>query len=121
MHSIGVDIIEICRIEKAVKRWGLRFLRRTYTETELRLSRQKPSSLAARFAAKEAVMKTLGTGVRGVGWREIEILADCRGKPLVELYGKAQNRAEELGLGKLAVSLSDSREYAVAFVVGEIG
>ena len=119
MHSLGIDIIEIGRIEKAVERWGLRFLRRIYTKAELRLSRHKPSSLAARFAAKEAVMKALGTGVRGVGWREIEILADHRGKPLVYLYGKAQNRAEELGLGKLAVSLSDSREYAVAFVIGE--
>ncbi len=119
MHSVGVDIIEIGRIEKAIERWGLRFLRRIYTEAELRLYHNKPSRLAGRFAGKEAVMKTLGTGARGVGWREIEILSDRRGKPLVFLYGKAQNRAEELGLGKLAISLSDSREYAVAFVVGE--
>ncbi len=118
MHSLGVDIIEIDRIKKVVARWGRCFLRRIYTEAELHLSRNKPSRLASRFAAKEAVMKALGTGVRGVGWREIEILADRRGKPLVYLSGKARNRAEELGLSEIAVSLSDSREYAVAFVVG---
>ncbi len=118
MHSIGIDIIEIGRIEEAVRRWGLRFLQRVYTEAELRLCHNKPSSLAARFAAKEAVMKTLGTGVNGVSWREIEILSDSRGKPLVCLCGKAHERAKELGLSNLFVSLSDSREYAVAFVVG---
>lgn len=121
MHSLGVDIVEINRIEKAVGRWGWRFLRRVYTESELRLSLNKPSRLASRFAAKEAVMKALGTGTRGVGWREIEILADRRGKPLVYLCGKARHRAEELGLSELAVSLSDSREYAVACVLGETG
>ncbi|MBI2847797.1 MAG: holo-ACP synthase [Chloroflexi bacterium] len=119
MHAIGVDIIEIGRVEKAIKRWGLRFLQRIYTEAELRLSYARPSSLAARFAAKEAVMKTLGTGARGVSWREIEILSDSRGKPLVYLYGKALARANELGLGQLSISLSDSRQHAVAFVVGE--
>lgn len=119
MHSLGVDIIEIERIEKAVERFGKRFLQRVYTDAELRLCRNKPSRLASRFAAKEAVMKSLGTGTKGVGWREIEILHDAMGKPLVSLCGRARNRAEDLGLGELAVSLSDSRDYAVAFVVGE--
>ena len=119
MHSLGVDIIEISRIERAMQRFGKRFLHRVYTDTELRVCRNKPSRLASRFAAKEAVMKTLGTGVRGVGWREIEIIHDPKGKPLVSLCGKARSRAEELGLGELAISLSDSREYAVACVVGE--
>ena len=64
-------------------------------------------------------MKALGTGRRGVSWREIEILAEPSGQPSVHLYGKAQVRADSLGLGKLAISLSDSKEYAVAFVVGE--
>jgi len=118
MHSLGVDIIEISRIEKTLARWGQRFLGHIFTEAEIKLTRGKPSSLASRFAAKEAVMKTLGTGVNGVSWREIEILADHRGKPLVCLCGKAHERAEELGLRHLSVSLSDSREYAVAFVVG---
>lgn len=119
MHSLGVDIIEIERIEKAVERFGKRFLQRVYTDTELRVCRNMPSRLASRFAAKEAVMKSLGTGTKGVGWREIEILHDAKGKPLVSLCGRARNRANDLGLGELAVSLSDSRDYAVAFVVGE--
>ena len=119
MNYTGVDIIEIARIEKAIKRWGERFFHRVYTEPELRLCRQRPSSLAGRFAGKEAVMKALGTGARGISWREIEILAEPSGKPLVHLSGKAQRKANDLGLGKLAISLSDSKEHAIAFVIGE--
>ncbi|MFC1948617.1 holo-ACP synthase [Chloroflexota bacterium] len=119
MHFIGIDIIEIARIREVIDRWGERFLRRIYTEREIRLSRKKPERLAARFAGKEAVMKALGTGVRGVGWREIEIMAEPGGRPLVQLSGNAQVKADNLGLSSLAISLSDSREYAVAFVSGE--
>ncbi len=79
----------------------------------------KGEALAVRFAGKEAVMKTLGTGAKGVGWREIEILADDRGKPLIYLYGRAHDRAVELGLKDIAISLSHSREYAVASAMGE--
>ena len=88
MHYIGVDIVEIDRIEKAIACWGEQFLHRVYTDSELKLYRQESSSLAARFAGKEAVMKALGTGAKGVGWREIEILPEPSGKPLVHLYGK---------------------------------
>ncbi len=119
MNCIGVDIIEIARIERTIKRWGERFFQRVYTGPELRLCRQKPSSLATRFAGKEAVMKALGTGAKGISWREIEILAEPSGKPLVHLYGKAQDKANGLGLDKLAISLSDSKEYAIAFVIAE--
>lgn len=119
MHSLGVDIIEISRIEQAVARFGKRFLKRVFTDAELRMCRNKPSRLASRFAAKEAVMKSLGTGTRGVGWQEIEIRHDPKGKPFVHLCGRARLRAEDLGLGGLAVSLSDSRDYAVAFVVAD--
>jgi len=119
MHYVGVDIIEIGRIEEAVNTWGQRFLHRIYTETELRLCNNKPQSFAVRFAGKEAVMKALGTGVKGISWREIEILAESSGKPWVQLSGKAKDKAESLGLTNLAISLSHSREYAVAFVVGE--
>ena len=119
MHCIGVDIIEIARIERAIARWGESFLRRVYTEPELRLYHKKPSSLAARFAGKEAVIKALGIQPKGIGWKEIEILSDPNGKPLVHLYGKAQNQANDLGLTKLAISLSHSKEYAIAFVTGE--
>ena len=103
----------------AIKRWGESFLHRIYTEPELRLCGDKPPSFAVRFAGKEAVMKALGTGIKGISWREIEILAEPSGKPLVYLYGKAQDKADDLGLDRLAISLSHSREYAVAFVVGE--
>jgi len=119
MHYVGVDIIEIARIEEAVACWSKGFLQRVYTDMELKLCHKKPSSLAARFAGKEAVMKALETPNRGIGWREIEILADLSGKPLVHLHGKAQNQANRLGLDRLAISLSHSREYAVALVVGE--
>ncbi len=120
MLTNGVDIIEISRIRKMIKRWGHRFLDRIYTGTELEICRGRPDRLAARFAGKEAVMKALGTGARGVGWREIEIASEPSGKPIVNLYGKALGKAESLGLEGLAISLSDSSEYSIAFVVGEI-
>ena len=119
-HYIGIDIIEIARIKKAILRWEERFLRRIYTDAELRLYHRKPQSLAARFACKEAVMKLLGTGRKGVSWRDIETLSHPSGKPLVKLYGRAQNKAKELGLKEIAVSLSHSKEYAIASVVGII-
>ncbi len=119
MHHIGIDIVEIARIEKDIARWGENFLRRVYTELELGLYQKKTSSLAARFAGKEAVIKALGTQTKGIALREIEILADPEGKPLIHLYGKAQIQANSLGLGSLAISLSHSKEFAIAFVVGE--
>ena len=119
MHYIGIDIIEIARIKKAIARWGEGFLQRVYTEPELKLYHKKPSSLAARFAAKEAVIKALGTHAKGISWKEIEIVSDPSGQPLVHLYGKAQNQANGLGLNNLAISLSHSREYAIACIVGE--
>ena len=119
MQHIGVDIIEIARIEKAVAHWGEHFLHRIYTDAELALCRQKPSFLAARFASKEAVMKLLGTGTKGVCWKEIETLSHPSGKPLVNLYGRAQIEAKRLGLRGIAISLSHSREYAIAFASGE--
>ena len=114
---IGVDIIEIDRIKKAIARWEERFLRRIYTDAELSLYGKKPQSLAARFACKEAVMKLLGTDRKGVSWREIETLSHASGKPLINLYGRAQNKAKELGLKEITVSLSHSKEHAIAYVV----
>jgi holo-[acyl-carrier protein] synthase len=118
MHYVGVDIVAITRLEKAVAHWGERFLRRVYTDAELELCCGRASSLAARFAGKEAVIKTLGGLSKGFRWREIEILSDPRGKPLVNLYGSVRDKAASLGLSGLAISLSDCEEYAVAFVVG---
>ena len=118
MTAIGIDIVDIDRVELAIKRWGERFLNRIYTETELKICQDRFLSLAARFAAKEAVMKVLGTGGRGIGWREIEILTGDDGKPSVKLYGHALDKAEELNLNELSVSLSDSKHHAVAVAIG---
>jgi holo-[acyl-carrier protein] synthase len=115
--AIGVDIIKIDRIKRAISRSQESFLKRIYTPAEL-VYAHNVSSLAARFAAKEAVMKALGTGTRGVGWKEIEILTNADGAPLVRLYGQALQRSTELGLAGFQVSLSHSRKYAIAFVMG---
>ena len=117
MYSVGVDIIEIGRIQGVLDRWGQRFLRRVYTPAEMDYCRGRVASLAARFAAKEAVSKALGTGIGRVRWRDIEVLPDARGKPEVRLYGHARQRATALRLTDTAISLSHSREYAVAFVL----
>jgi holo-[acyl-carrier protein] synthase len=117
-NAVGVDIIEIHRIEAALAKHGERFLRRVYTPLEAAFCRGRSSELAARFAAKEAVMKALGTGARGVAWREIEVLPNHRGKPLVYLHGNAAARAEKIGLAELDISMSHSNDFAVAFVVG---
>ncbi|MBI4284662.1 MAG: holo-ACP synthase [Chloroflexi bacterium] len=119
MHHVGVDIIEIARVAEAIARWGDRFLQRIYTDAELEAYGKDTFSLAARFAAKEAVMKALGTPFTGVRWREIEVLADASGKPTVRLYGRAQAQAARLGLSGLAISLSHSKSHAIAFVLGE--
>ncbi|MBI4296999.1 MAG: holo-ACP synthase [Chloroflexi bacterium] len=119
MQYIGIDIIEIGRVQKALERWGQRFLRRVYTAAELEECRGRASRLAARFAAKEAVMKALGTGARGVAWREVEVVSQRSGAPVVRLYGRAQARAKHLGFRSLAISLSDSHDNAVAVAVGE--
>ncbi len=115
-NAIGVDIIEIERIERALAKFGNRFLRRVYTPLEAAFCRGRTSELAARFAAKEAVMKALGTGARGVAWREIEVLPNHRGKPLVYLHGRAKERAQRIGLEEIDISMSHSRDFAVAFV-----
>ncbi|UCH52095.1 MAG: holo-ACP synthase [Chloroflexota bacterium] len=115
--AIGVDIVEIRRIERTISEWQDTFLERVYTRAELE-SHHNVSSLAARFAAKEAVMKALGTGARGVGWKDIEILANRDGAPLIRLHGRALERSREIGIEQFSISMSHSREYAVAFVIG---
>ena len=111
---LGVDIIEISRIEKAVARWGDAFLDRVFTPGEKAKYRRRPESLAARFAAKEAVVKALGC--RELVYRDIEIVSEPGPRPEIMLHGRARSIADELGIGDLAVSLSHSRDYAVAFV-----
>lgn len=117
MQHIGIDIIEISRIKKAIDRWGHDFLKRVYTELELEKYHNNPSSLAARFSGKEAIIKILNS--RSISLKEIEILSDLNGKPQVKLYGKARLQAKELGSNSINVSLSHCREYAVACAVSE--
>ena len=115
--TTGVDIIEIPRIRQVLERYGERFLERVYTSGEIAYCRGRPPNLAARFAAKEATMKALGTGVRGVGWKDIEVVRQESGEPSVRLHGRAERRAERLGVQEISLSLSHSEDYAVAFVV----
>lgn len=115
---IGTDIIEIARIEKAIARWGERFLERLYTETELKLYRRRLPSLSARFAGKEAVIKALSPQIGACRWQDIEILSEASGKPYLNLYGKTRDRAKSLGLKQLEISLAHSRHYALAVVIG---
>jgi holo-[acyl-carrier protein] synthase len=117
--EVGVDAIEISRIERALERFGDRFLRRIYTEAERTRYAERLPELAARFAAKEAVMKALGTGIRGVRWRDIEVLPNRRGKPLIRLYETAAERARRLGLRHIAVSLTHARDLAIAVVIAQ--
>jgi holo-[acyl-carrier protein] synthase len=115
IESLGIDLIEIMRIKKAKERWGNRFLERVYTPKELAYCLRKKypeGSLAGRFAAKEAVMKALGTGLTlGVSWKDIEIVNDNKGKPEVFLYGKTK----KISRGKkVLVSISHTKEDAIA-------
>jgi len=114
----GVDIIEIERVSRAVNLWGERFLNRIYTRKEITYCKGRAPELAARFAAKEAVMKALGTGHVGVTAREIEILTDTTGVPSIYLHGRTQEKAEAINLHSLTISLSHSRDYAIASVIG---
>lgn len=115
--STGVDVIEIERIARAVERWGDRFLHRIYTPGELAHCRGRPESLAGRFAAKEAVSKALGVGIRHLRWRDIEILPDIRGKPHVHLHGRASGVARQAHLDRIDISITHSRSDAVVMVV----
>lgn len=117
---VGIDIIEIHRVEQAILSWQNSFLRRIYTEAELDNCHNVPQSLAVRFAAKEAVMKALGIGIRGLNWQDIEILSDTNGVPSVQLYGRARSKAREVGINDFSVTMSHSKEYAVAFVIGDV-
>lgn len=121
MIAIGTDILQIARIEEVLSRLGDRFVRRILTQQEQQeyyASKQPSRLLAKRFAAKEAVAKSLGTGIgRGVSWQDIQIEHDANGAPLVLLLGGAQRVAQELGGSRVAVSLADEMDYVVAFAV----
>ena len=116
--GVGIDIIEIARIQRALDDFGERFLQRVYTPGEQERYRTRVPELAVRFAAKEATSKALGTGIRGIRWKEMEILSNRRGKPVLVLHGQAAARATLLGFTAFDLSLTHSRTDAMAFVVG---
>lgn len=116
--ELGVDIIRVERIRSALERFGSRFSGRVLTEAEARYVRDRAETFAGRWAAKEAVSKVLGLGVRGVGWREIEIARLPTGQPAVRLSGRALDRARQLGMTRIAVSISHESDYAVAIAFG---
>ena len=120
-HEIGIDLIDIDRIAAVMGRHPDRFVNRVLTERERRYCRGKLTRIAGRWAAKEAVSKVLGLGVRGVGWREIEVLPNWAGQPQVHLHRRAANRAEALGLEEVTVSISHERHMAVAVAVALLG
>ncbi len=115
----GVDLVEISRIQAVLDHHGQRFLERVFTEAEIARYGGRVASLAARWAAKEAVAKALGSGIGEIGWREIEVLADAEGAPVLHLYGAAAARAATLGLTEWAISLSHTEAQAIAFVVAQ--
>src|SRR4029077_1570770 len=116
--ELGIDIIKVDRIRASLERFGDRFTRRVLTEPEQRYVRGRPETMAGRWAAKEAVSKVLGLGVRGIGWRDIEIERMPTGQPSVRLHGRAAARASQLGMGRVAVSISHESDYAVAIAFG---
>lgn len=119
----GVDIAEVVRIRQSIERYGERFLRRIYTDGEIQYCESKASrfeSYAARFAAKEAGMKALGTGWNhGVRWRDIEVVRPKGQRPTIQFHGQAAAIADKLGAKNVALSLTHTREEALAHVILE--
>jgi holo-[acyl-carrier protein] synthase len=116
--ELGVDIIKVDRIRSTLERFGARFSERVLTPSERRYVRDRPETLAGRWAAKEAVSKVLGLGVRGIGWRDIEVERLPTGQPAVRLHGRAARRAEQLGMARIALSISHESDYAIAIAFG---
>jgi holo-[acyl-carrier protein] synthase len=121
--GVGTDLMEIARIEQSIARFGDRFLARVFTPAEIAYCQRKKNgaeSFAARFAAKEAGAKALGTGIsRGVTWTEFEVKREPSGRPLLALSGRAEALAKELGVRSISLSLTHTREMAMAMVLME--
>jgi holo-[acyl-carrier protein] synthase len=117
MLSVGVDMIEISRIERAISRHGDRFYARFFTSQEREFCNGRPERLAGRFAVKEAVGKALGTGIGDVNWTDIEVVCDGRGKPELVLHNQAEALAAQLGLHQWSISLSHTETHAIGFAV----
>lgn len=114
----GIDLVEINRLETLNPAIRRRFLERVFTPQELADAQGRIDTLCGRFAAKEAVVKALGSGIGPVTWQEIEILRGAEGEPQLQLHGEAQRRATALDLGTWSISISHTRDYAVAVAVG---
>lgn len=123
--GIGTDIIEVIRIGEIIERHGELFLQRVYTEQEIHYCQRKKGAIqhyAGRWAAKEAVMKVLGTGFsKGVGFRDIEVCSKRSGAPYIELHGGAKQIAARLGIGQMLVTISHCRQFATATAIGTLG
>jgi len=119
----GIDIAEVPRIAQSIARFGDRFLHRVFTDGEMRYCDAKANRIeryAARFAAKEAAMKAIGTGWNhGVAWRDIEVVRMPGGRPTLQFHGKAAEFAAKLGVAHVSLSLTHSKEYAIAQVILE--
>ncbi len=120
--GLGTDIIEIVRIGEMIERHGEAFLTRIYTPDEITYCQRRKhanEAFAGRWAAKEAVMKVLGTGfVRGIGWQDIEILNQKSGQPFVNIRGGAGEHAEQLGISEILITISHCRTFATATAIG---
>jgi len=116
--ELGIDIVKVERIRAALERFGERFSIRVLTPSERRYVRDRPETFAGRWAAKEAVSKVLGLGVRGIGWKDIEVERMPTGQPAIRLHGRAAQRADQLGMGRIAVSITHESDYAVAVAFG---
>jgi len=114
----GVDIVEISRIKQAAKKWSDKFLKRIFTDKELEYSRCKSipyQHLAARFAAKEAVLKAIGdSSIHRIEWKHVEVLNDEYGKPFINLSGHASKIKQEKNISDIIISMSHTRTYAIA-------
>jgi holo-[acyl-carrier protein] synthase len=117
MLRTGIDMVEVNRLQGVIQRHGERFLNRVYTPRELDEVGGNPTSLAARFAAKEAVSKALGTGIGVVAWHEIEVLRGPEREPVLHLHGTAAQLAQQYGLTTWSLSLSHTQVQAIAMVV----
>ena len=116
--ELGIDIIKVDRIRAALDRFGPRFSRRVLTEAEQRYVRDRPETMAGRWAAKEAVLKALGTGWRrGISWRDVEIRNERSGSPTVALRGGARDYMEQQKISQVLVSISHCRTHATAYAI----
>ena len=121
MLSVGVDMIEVARIERGVARHGQRFYDRFFTPQEQAYCEGRATSLAGRFAVKEAVAKALGTGIGDFRWLDVEVVCDGRGQPHLVLYNTARALAEEKNLTQWAISISHTDTHAIGFAVATSG